>query len=71
MPRRIIRMTAREVEGLLRGHGFQPVCQRGSRRKWRQARRGLQVIVPQHHGRQLPLGTSRNILVNAEIPESE
>lgn len=27
------RMTAREVEGLLRGHGFQLVSQKGSHRK--------------------------------------
>lgn len=71
MPRRILRMTAREVEVLLRRHGFQLVSQKGSHRKWRHASLGLQVIVPQHHGRQLPVGTLRNILINGEIPESE
>jgi predicted RNA binding protein YcfA (HicA-like mRNA interferase family) len=71
MAPRIRRMTAREVEALLRRRGFRLVSQRGSHRKWRHSGLGIQVIVPQHHGRQLPLGTLRNILTNAEIPEAE
>ncbi|MFQ5807370.1 MAG: type II toxin-antitoxin system HicA family toxin [Phycisphaerae bacterium] len=68
---RVRRMTAREVEALLGRHGFELVSQKGSHRKWRNGARGLQVIVPQHRGRPLPLGTLRNILKGAEIPESE
>jgi len=71
MPARSRRMTAQHVEYLLRRHGFQQVSQKGSHRKWRHPGSGLQVIVPQHRGRDLPLGTLRNILVNAEIPEAE
>lgn len=71
MSPRILRMTAREVEALLHRYGFEIVSQRGSHRKWRSHERGLQVIVPRHRGRQLPVGTLRNILLNAEIPESE
>ena len=71
MSERIRRMTAREVEALLRRHGFTLVSQRGSHRKWRHPEHRLQVIVPEHRGRQLPLGTLRNILKNAEIPEGE
>ncbi len=32
---------------------------------------GLHVVVPEHRGRQLPLGTLRSILTTAEIPENE
>ena len=71
MAGRIRRMTAREVEALLQRHGFEFVSQKGSHRKWRHPQLRRQVIVPQHRGRQLPLGTLRNILVNAEIPEAQ
>ncbi len=71
MSPRIRRMTAREIEALLQRYGFQMVSQKGSHQKWRHPETGLQVIVPKHKGRQLPLGTLRNILVNSEIPESE
>jgi predicted RNA binding protein YcfA (HicA-like mRNA interferase family) len=71
MGERMRRMTAREVEVLLRRHGFQLASQKGSHRKWRQPETGLQVIVPEHRGRTLPLGTLRAILKGAEIPEAE
>ncbi len=71
MGERIRRMAAREVETLLRRYGFHLISQKGSHRKWRNDTLGLQVIVPEHHGRQLPLGTLRNILKNAEIPQDE
>ena len=71
MGERLRRMTAREVEGLLKRHGFQLVAPKGSHRKWRQPETGLQVIVPEHRGRTLPLGTLRAILKGGEIPESE
>lgn len=71
MDGRIRRMTAREVESLLHRYGFVLISQKGSHRKWRQPEKGLQVIVPEHRGRTLPLGTLRNIFKSAEIPESE
>lgn len=71
MSPRVRRMTAREVQALLRTHGFELVSQKGAHRKWRNPASGLQVVVPEHRGRQLPIGTLRNILVNAEIPEDE
>jgi predicted RNA binding protein YcfA (HicA-like mRNA interferase family) len=64
-------MTAREVENLLRKHGFRLASQKGSHRKWRNLEKGLQVIVPAHRGRTLPLGTLRAILKGAKIPDSE
>lgn len=71
MAPRVIRMTARESESVLRRHGFVLVSQKGSHRKWRHEERGLQVIVPEHRGRQLPLGTLRTIFINAKVPEDE
>ena len=71
MGERIRRMNAKQVEKILEQYGFQLVSQKGSHRKWRNFERKLQVIVPDHKGRDLPLGTLRNILVNANIPESE
>lgn len=71
MGERIRRMDAKQVEIILKRYGFRLVSQKGSHRKWRNDERNLQVIVPYHKGRDLPLGTLRNILVNADIPESE
>ena len=71
MSPRMRRMTAREVEQLWRRHGFQLVARSGSHRKWRNEIAKRQVIVPEHRGKILPIGTLRNILVNASIPESE
>lgn len=64
-------MGCREAESILRRHGFVLVSQHGSHRKWRHPDKRLQVIVPEHAGRDLPVGTLRTILVSAEIPESE
>lgn len=71
MGQRIRRMTAQEVERLLKAHGFELISQKGSHRKWRHSTKRLQVIVPEHRGRTLPIGTLRAILKGAEIPESE
>ncbi|HOK54191.1 MAG TPA: type II toxin-antitoxin system HicA family toxin [Armatimonadota bacterium] len=67
----IKRMKSREVENILARYGFELVSQQGSHRKWRHADKRLQVIVPEHAGQDLPLGTLRNIFVNAQVPESE
>jgi predicted RNA binding protein YcfA (HicA-like mRNA interferase family) len=71
MAGRVRRMTAREVETLLAANGFALASQRGSHRKWRNVITRRQVIVPAHAGKTLPLGTLRNILLSAEIPEAE
>jgi len=71
MPGRVCRMNARQVEAVLSRHGFRLISQHGSHRKWRNLDRRVQVIVPEHAGRDLPLGTLRAILVTAEIPGSE
>ena len=71
MAGRIRRMNARQLEALLRQYGFVLISQKGSHRKWRQSERHLQVVVPDHHGRDLPLGTLRSILLASLIPEAE
>lgn len=63
--------TAREIERILSKYGFILISQKGSHRKWRNLSTGRQVIVPSHSGRNLPIGTLRNILSNADIPEEE
>jgi len=65
------RLNASEVEAILRRYGFSLISQKGSHRKWRNAEQKLQVIVPYHKGRDLPMGTLRNIMTTANIPESE
>jgi len=68
---RVRRMTAAELERLLTQHGFELVSQRGSHRKWRHPQRPLQVVVPLHKGRPLPIGTLLHIPKGAEIPRRE
>lgn len=68
---RIRQMNADEVERILKNYGFELVSQKGSHRKWRNLERQLQTIVPYHKGRNLPVGTLRNIMLNADIPETE
>ncbi len=68
MSERIRRLNAKQVEKILMKYGFELISQKGSHKKWRNSERNLQVIVPNHKGRNLPIGTLRNILVNADIP---
>ncbi|MHC5723061.1 MAG: type II toxin-antitoxin system HicA family toxin [Nostoc sp.] len=65
------RMNADEVESILQRYGFELISQKGSHRKWRNIERQLQVIVPYHKSRDLPIGTLRNIMIGADIPEFE
>ena len=68
---RIRRMNAKQVEKILKKYGFELISQKGSHKKWRNSSRNLQVTVPYHQGKNLPIGTLRNILVNADIPTYE
>ena len=71
MSERIRRMKSKQVEQILRRNGFQLISQEGTHRKWRHLERRQQVIVPQHAGRDLPIGTLRQIFVHAGIPEQQ
>jgi predicted RNA binding protein YcfA (HicA-like mRNA interferase family) len=64
-------MNASEVERILQNYGFEMISQKGSHRKWRNFEQELQVIVPYHKGRDLPIGTLRNIMMATTIPESD
>lgn len=65
-------MNADEVETILQNSEFELISQKGSHRKWRNDDRQLQLIVPYHKGRNhLPIGNLRNIMIGADIPESE
>ncbi|HEY9701732.1 MAG TPA: type II toxin-antitoxin system HicA family toxin [Allocoleopsis sp.] len=68
---RMRRFTAKEIEKILHRYGFKLISQKGSHRKWRNSQLGLQVIVPEHKGKILPIGTLKNILTGADIPQSE
>ncbi|PZV17948.1 MAG: hypothetical protein DCF22_02795 [Leptolyngbya sp.] len=68
---RLRRMNADEVERILKKYEFELISQKGSHRKWRNSEQEIQVIVPCHKGRDLPIGTLRSILITANIPESE
>jgi predicted RNA binding protein YcfA (HicA-like mRNA interferase family) len=68
---RIRQLRADQVEKILKKHNFKKVSQKGSHRKWRNTDSQLQVIVPYHKGKMLPLGTLRSIMTDAKIPESE
>jgi len=69
MSPRTPRLTARQVERVLRRSGFALVSQRGSHRKWRHPKRHRQVVVPDHGGRTLPIGTLRSIMAGADLPD--
>jgi predicted RNA binding protein YcfA (HicA-like mRNA interferase family) len=71
MGERIRQMSAAEVERILQRYGFALISQKGSHRKWRNEIQGLQVIVPMHKGKNLKIGTLRNILTTADIPTDE
>ena len=64
-------MNASEVERILKQYEFEFVSQKGSHRKWRNLENQLQVIVPYHKGKDIPIGTLRNIMLSANIPEIE
>ena len=71
MAGRLRRLTAKEVEDLLTRHGFEFVSQRGSHRKWWKRSNSVQVVVPIHSGKPLPIGTLRHILSQSGIPDRE
>lgn len=63
------RLTARQVVGVLRAHGFDLVGTKGSHQKWRHPETRRQVIVPDHRGKVLPIGTLRSIVKGSGIPD--
>jgi predicted RNA binding protein YcfA (HicA-like mRNA interferase family) len=54
-------LAANEVTRVLRKHGFKLIKQRGSHQKWRHDN-GMQVIVPVHGTKIIPIGTLKSII---------
>ena len=71
MPRKVARLKASEIIGILQKHNFVLISQRGSHQKWRNHITGKQVIVPYHKGKELPLGTMRSIIDGSGIPAND
>lgn len=67
---RIRRLNADEVEKILKRYNFKKISQKGSHRKWRNDEQ-IQVIVAYHKGRDIPTGTLRKIMTDANIPVNE
>ena len=63
------RLTAQEIIRVLKAHGFSLVSTRGSHQKWRNNQARKQVIVPQHKGKVLPIGTLMSIVKGSGIPD--
>ncbi|MGI8923406.1 MAG: type II toxin-antitoxin system HicA family toxin [Fimbriimonadales bacterium] len=71
MSGKIKRLNAKELEALLLAHAFELVAQRGSHRKWWNRAKNIQLTVPMHGNRSLPIGTLRQILALSEIPPEQ
>jgi predicted RNA binding protein YcfA (HicA-like mRNA interferase family) len=65
------RLTAGQVTTILKRHGFALVGQSGSHQKWRNPATSKQVIVAQHKGRVLPIGTMRSIIAGSGLSFEE
>ncbi|MGC8877575.1 type II toxin-antitoxin system HicA family toxin [Thermus sp.] len=66
------RLSGRELRRLLRRHGFAPIKGRGkgSHEVWRNPQ-GMEVVIAVHGKDMVPIGTLKNILRQAGIPEEE
>jgi len=54
-------LSAREITRVLKNNGFALAGQKGSHQKWRHSN-GLQVIVPVHGSKIIPIGTLKSII---------
>jgi predicted RNA binding protein YcfA (HicA-like mRNA interferase family) len=61
------RLSADQVISILRQHGFALAGSAGSHQKWRNVLTAKQVIVPNHRGRVLPLGTMKAIIEGSGV----
>jgi predicted RNA binding protein YcfA (HicA-like mRNA interferase family) len=57
---------AKDVIQVLRRHGFMKVGQKGSHQKWRHED-GRQVIVADHGGKPIPIGTLKSIIEGSKL----
>ena len=71
MNEKLPHLKADQVISVLEKHSFALVSQHGSHQKWHQFDTGMQVIVPYHKGKELPLGTLMSIIDGSGIPKNE
>ncbi len=71
MTGKVSRLTSAEVFKILKRHNFTLISQLGSHQKWRNHQTGKQIIVPQHKGKHLPIGTLRSIIDGSGISEED
>ncbi len=63
------RLTAFQVEKILKSNAFELIGQKGSHRKWWHPERRAIVVVPEHAGKVLPIGTLAQIIRASGIPK--
>jgi predicted RNA binding protein YcfA (HicA-like mRNA interferase family) len=68
MSEKLPRLTSKEVEAILSTNGFVLLGQKGSHRKWWSTARRSIVVVPEHRGKALPVGTLAQIIRASGIP---
>ena len=61
------RLSSRQVERILREHGFEKVSQQGSHQKFHHA--GRQIIVPSNR-KDIPIGTLMSIIRQSGLDSS-
>ncbi len=66
-----IRLTASQVEKILKSNNFIFISQKGSHKKWKNLKTGKQVIVPFHKGKLLPIGTLHSIINGSGLSKSD
>ena len=71
MNEKLPHLKADQVISVLEKYSFAQVSQHGSHQKWHQFDTGMQVIVPYHKGKELPLGTLMSIIDGSGIPKKE
>ena len=67
MNEKLPHLKADQVISVLEKYSFAQVSQHGSHQKWHQFDTGMQVIVPYHKGKELPLIVILGLLSNAGI----
>ena len=70
MPKRF-RLTARQIRATPSRHGFELTHRKGRHEKWHNPAANKTVILYEHKGRDLPIGTVRAIIEGSGIPEEE
>lgn len=68
---RTLRLTAAQIELILKRNGFEFVSQKGSHRKWRNYESGRMTVVPFHGNKVLPIGVLKGIMLDAGLAAAD